>query len=58
MTFYAYEWLCADEAGLILAGVDEGKPEWIGKSEHWRRYNQLVQWFEQTGVLAWSQPKF
>ena len=52
----AYEFRLACEAGLILSGVEDKKPVWIGLSDHWKRYGQLVEWFERTGTLAPSLP--
>jgi hypothetical protein len=58
MKFTAYEFLCAIEAGLTLFGVDEDKnPEFVGKSHNWKRYGQLIHWFEELGTLPWLQPK-
>ena len=58
MTFFAYEFACACEAGLKLIGADEGRPEWAGNSRQWQRYGELIRWFETCGVMAWVSPRF
>lgn len=53
----AYEFLCANEAGLILIGEEDRRPVWAGRNDHFRRFNQLVDWFERTGTLPFSFPR-
>ena len=47
MNFTAYEFKYACDAGLILTGVDEGKPEWLGSIEKWNKYKALIYAHEQ-----------
>lgn len=55
MTFVAYEFLCACNAGLMLEGQEEdGRPSWMGKGANWVRYGQNIQRFETSGSLSAS----
>ena len=55
MIVTAFEFSAACEAGLVLTGVDEKKPEWVGSNEQWTRFGQLINWFEQDNYksLPW-----
>ena len=37
------------QAGLVDAGIDnDGEMEWIGTDEKWKRYNKLVEEYENS----------
>ncbi len=42
MNCLAYEFVCACEAGLQLAGQEDNAPQWMGTHKNWYDYEALI----------------
>ena len=49
MNAIAKEILAANKAGLLLCGVEEGRPLWLGAQNQFSEYGRLITFHEANG---------
>lgn len=43
---------CACKANLILVGVEDGQPQWMGTQKEWAEFERLLAWVDEYNSYA------